>query len=111
MNWLSQMILTEIDLKKMYPADKPREYKKERVGNRGNYLTLLKANARRENEGTARVLKALGNEALTSRQLSERLGGIKRDTLDSKLRRMVEYGYIERYVPPSGQGITYKVIK
>ena len=114
MNWLSQMILTEIDLNKMYPADKPRDCSKPKreTKNQDNFDI---ASVKRESEITNQVLKALGDSAMTSRQLAIKLGDkngpVKKVTMNARLHRMMESGYLERTIPPSGQGITWKVIK
>ena len=71
MNWLSQMINTQIDLKKQYPASI------ELAKRRGNPNPIIKVNQDRGIKAREAILKALGNEKIGSTELFSRLGKVR----------------------------------
>ena len=98
MNWLAQMLHTEIDLHKMY-----------RVSDRGGddkFTALVDANRKRSADARAAVLAALGDDSLTSSQLKARLKSDKDvHVIFRLLRRMEKDGLVSSTADPEGRKI------
>jgi hypothetical protein len=100
MNWLSQMIIAPINLDKMYPPELSREKKEPNPG----ADNLIAANAARSVRVRGRIIKALGDDAITVAQLHDRLGRKPgRNTLGRMLRFMLEDGEV-KVEDPRGTG-------
>ncbi len=111
MNWLSQMIHTEIDLTRMYPADQPRS-RTPKVKTK----VVDHAAVKRSNKVRARYLKALGNDRITAEQLRVRLGELDMETNDIRavrtmLARLLADGLVIKDAPSRHRSILWSAAK
>ena len=85
MNWLSQMLHTQIDLRKMYPAEKPRRNPNLDKGAEARMVQARKP-----------ILNALKKRPLTTRQVMEATGRGDTSTTRRLLNILLEEGVITR---------------
>jgi hypothetical protein len=104
MNWLTQMIHTPIDLRRMYPAESCRRKQTDGTEN------LLEANNSRSKVARGAVIDALGDNTLTAVQLQKRIKG-SRDahSLMRLLRKMEKDGEVVSIDPGNGKNIQWRV--
>lgn len=86
MNWLTQMLHTEIDLRKMYPADisMPKEKSAGGVDN------LIKSRRERSNQARDIILEALEDKTLTASEVKDRLYDKRESKIIRRLLRRME---------------------
>ena len=107
MNWLSQMIVTPIDMEKMYPAERTTQQKISSSEN------LKVANEVRSSRARIRYLEAMGNKRMTAEQIRMKLGGevAEAHTVRRMMSRLLKDGIVVRIGEPNGKNILWEVAK
>lgn len=105
MNWLSAMIHTPIDLRRMYPAEADRKKEKPGTENLTN-STYHRSKVVRDN-----VLAAMGNDKLTAQKLQKRIENCRdAHSLVRLLRKMEKDGEVICHdVNGNGKGLMWSV--